>query len=395
MLHFIAIALLRQINKLVKIPFPKLISGENATTQVASQLDEMKVNTVFIVTDVLLIKLGIVEKLTNELTKANIHYHIFDQVTSDPTTGVIHLACTFYRKNTCDGIIAIGGGSVMDCAKALAASITKNTDIKNLKGLFKIRKQVPTFIAIPTTAGTGSEATLVAVITDKNKKQKFTVIDPVLVPDIAIIDPTLMIGLPSSITAETGIDALTHAIESYSGLHSTDLTKAYSSDAVKRIFQYLPIAYKDGNNLQARTEMSMASFNAGIAFTRTSIGYVHAISHQLGGFYHIPHGLANAVILPHVMEFSFNNAISSYAELAYIAGIADTKDTQLSAAKKLVEQVKTLNNQLNIQSNFAELKAEHIPMLAKRAIKEAYCSYPVPKQMTTSQCEAILLKLLA
>ena len=219
-------------------------------------------------------------------------------------------------------------------------------------------------------------------------------IDPVLVPNIAIIDPTLMIGLPANITAETGIDALTHAIESHSSLHATQLTKAYSSDAVKRIFQSLPIAYENGNDLSARAEMSIASFNAGVAFTRASIGYVHAISHQLGGFYHIPHGLANAVILPYIMEFSFNSALSSYAELAYISGIANTTDTELSAANKLVEHVKKLNKQLNIQSGFSELNAEHIPMLAKRAIKEAYCNYPVPKQMNIVQCEAILTKLL-
>jgi alcohol dehydrogenase class IV len=282
----------------------------------------------------------------------------------------------------------------MDCAKGIAASVTKNTDIKNLKGLFRIRKSLPPFIAIPTTAGTGSEATLVAVITNSKKKQKFTVVDPVLVPDIAIVDPLLMVGLPAKITAETGLDALTHAIESYSGLHSTELTKAYSSDAVKRIFNYLPSAYANGKDLEARREMSIASFNAGVAFTRTSIGYVHAIAHQLGGYYHIPHGLANAVILPHVMEFSFNESINSYAELAVCAGIASTTDTKLEAAKKLVDGVKNLNSQLNIQSGFEELKGEDILILAKRAVKEAYCEYPVPRQMTVTQCETLLAKLL-
>ena len=394
MLHSLIIKIRAQVNKLMPFPFPKLISGEGTITQTAEQLLEMKAGKPFIVTDAILVELGIVKRLTDALSAANIDYYIFDQVTPDPTTEAVNNGLTFYRENQCDSFIAIGGGSVMDCAKAIAASATKNTDIKNLKGLFRIRKPLPPFIAIPTTAGTGSEATVVAVITDSKKKQKFTVVDPVLVPDIAIVDPLLMVGLPAKITAETGMDALTHAIESYSGLHSTDLTKSYSSDAVKRIFNYLPSAYENGNDLEARREMSIASFNAGVAFTRTSIGYVHAIAHQLGGYYHIPHGLANAVILPHVMEFSFNESISSYAELAVCAGIASATDTKIEAANKLVDGVKQLNSQLNIQSGFKELKAEDIVILAKRAVKEAYCEYPVPRQMTVTQCETLLAKLL-
>jgi len=394
MLHNTVIKIRAQLNKLIPIPFPKLISGEGTILQSAVQLSEMEAVKVFIVTDAILVNLGIVKTLTDVLSAANIDYFVFDQVTPDPTTETVNSGLTLYRENQCDSFIAIGGGSVMDCAKGIAASITKNRDIKKLKGLFQIRKSLPPFIAIPTTAGTGSEATLVAVITDSKKKQKFTVVDPVLVPDVAIVDPLLMVGLPAKITAETGLDALTHAIESYSGLHSTDLTKAYSSDAVKRIFNYLPSAYKDGNDLDARREMSIASFNAGVAFTRTSIGYVHAIAHQLGGYYHIPHGLANAVILPYIMEFSFNESISSYAELAVCAGIASSTDTQLEAANKLLDGVKSLNSQLNIQSSFKELKVEDISVLAKRAVKEAYLEYPVPRQMTVMQCEAILSKLL-
>ncbi|GAA5142849.1 iron-containing alcohol dehydrogenase [Thalassotalea piscium] len=394
MLHTLIIKIRAQVNKLLDIPFPTLISGEGSIKQSPTQLIQLKAHKPFIVTDAVLVKLGIVKMLTDALTEARIDYYIFDQVTPDPTTEIVNNGLTHYRDNHCDSFIALGGGSVMDCAKGIAASITKNKDIKQLKGLFRIRASLPPFIAIPTTAGTGSEATLVAVITESIKKQKFTIIDPVLVPDIAIVDPLLMVGLPPKITAETGIDALTHAIESYSGLHSTELTKAYSCDAVYRIFNYLPLAYTNGKDLDARREMSIASFNAGVAFTRTSIGYVHAIAHQLGGYYHIPHGLANAVLLPHIMEFSFNHSIYSYADLAISAGLATTTDTKLSAAKKLVNGVKMLNEQLNIQTGFKELKAEDITILAKRAIKEAYCEYPVPRQMTVSQCEEILSKLL-
>jgi len=292
-------------------------------------------------------------------------------------------------------VIALGGGSPMDCAKAIAAAAVKNVDARKLVGLLRVRKALPPFIAIPTTAGTGSEATVVAVVTDPDKKQKFTIVDPSLVPAVAILDPLLMLGLPAKITAETGIDALTHAVESYIGFYATEQTKAYGYDAVKRIFANLPKAYADGSDIEARRQMSIASFNAGVAFTRASIGYVHAIAHQMGGYYHVPHGLANAVILPHILDFSFENALCRYAELAIAAGLATSDDTQVEAAHKFVAGVKALNETLNIQANFPELKASDIPELARRAVREAYCDYPVPKLMNRTQCEGLLKKLLS
>jgi alcohol dehydrogenase class IV len=299
-----------------------------------------------------------------------------------------------YKQNGCDSVIALGGGSPIDCAKGIGAAAVKHVDARKLIGLLRVRKALPPFIAIPTTAGTGSEATVVAVITDSMKKRKLTIIDPCLVPSVAILDPLLMKGLPPHITAETGIDALTHAIESYIGSYATKQTKAYSYDAVKRIFAYLPKAYLDGNNIEARRQMSIASFKAGVAFTRASIGYVHAIAHQMGGYYHVPHGLANAVILPHVLDFSFEKSLCQYAELAIAAGLSTPDDTQLEAAHKFVAGVKTLNQTLKIQRDFPELKAQDIPTLAKRAIREAYCEYPVPKLMNRAQCEDLLERLL-
>ncbi|MDG1751210.1 MAG: iron-containing alcohol dehydrogenase [Thalassotalea sp.] len=376
---------------------PTLISGQGKLIQCGEILKQAQSKQVFIVTDKTLVSLGIVQQLIDSLTKEQkkLNYTIFDDVTPDPTTSIIELGVSQFKLNNCDSIITLGGGSVMDCGKAIAACAVKNKKIKALSGLFKVRKKLPTFIAIPTTAGTGSEATLVAVVTDPVKKQKFTVIDPCLVPHYAIIDPLLMIGLPAKITAETGIDALTHAVESYIGLHSTEQSKSYCFDAIKRIFTYLPQAYQDGKDLTARTEMSLASYYAGVAFTRTSIGYVHAIAHQLGGYYHIPHGLANAVLLPHILQFSFDDAFQQYAEMAYHAGIANQNDNEKIAAEKFIEAVKALNVTLNIQKSFPELKKEAISVLAKRAIHEANCEYPVPKQMTIKECEAILIKLLA
>lgn len=394
MLHNLVIKVRGQANKLIPIPVPKLIEGESATNQTPDVLKDIGGNKPFIVTDGMLVKLGVTKYLTDALDAANIPYVLFDEVTPDPTLDLIMQGVNLYRQHRCDSVIALGGGSSMDCAKSIAASITKDKDVRKLVGMLRVRQALPPFIAIPTTAGTGSEATLVAVVTDPIKRQKFTIIDPSLVPAVAIIDPHLMQGLPPRITAETGVDALTHAIESYIGLHASEQTKAYGYDAVKRIFKYLPKAYVDGSDLEARRQMSIASFNAGVAFTRASIGYVHAIAHQMGGYYHVPHGLANAVILPHVLEFSFEHALVRYAELAVAANLATADDTYVEAAHKFVAGVKALNKKLDIQTHFPELNRSDIPTLAKRAVKEAYCEYPVPKLMNTEQCEILMHKLL-
>ncbi|QFI37813.1 iron-containing alcohol dehydrogenase [Moritella marina ATCC 15381] len=394
MLHQTVIQIREQVNKLVPIPLPKLIEGKGAISQTAQVLTELGGVKPLIVTDAMLVKLGIAKHLTDALDAANIAYSLFDEVTPDPTLPLIANGWQRYKQDGCDSVIALGGGSPMDCAKAIAAAAVKNVDARKLVGLLRVRKALPPFIAIPTTAGTGSEATVVAVVTDPEKKQKFTIVDPSLVPAVAIVDPLLMLGLPAKITAETGIDALTHAVESYIGCYATEQTKAYGYDAVKRIFANLPKAYADGSDIEARRQMSIASFNAGVAFTRASIGYVHAIAHQMGGYYHVPHGLANAVLLPHILDFSFENALCRYAELAIAAGLANSEDSQVEAAHKFVAGVKALNKTLNIQAGFPELKANDIPELAKRAVREAYCDYPVPKLMNRAQCEALLHKLV-
>lgn len=394
MLHDLIIQIRKQANKILPISMPELIQGDGEIASTADVLKKLNGNKPLIVTDAMLVKLGVCKKLTDALDAANMPYELFDQVTPDPTLALIETGIDVYKAASCDSIVALGGGSPMDCAKAIGASVVKNKAPKKLAGTLRVRKSLPPFIAIPTTAGTGSEATVVAVITDAENRQKLTIIDPKLVPNVAIIDPNLMLGLPAKITAETGIDALTHAVESYVGKHATDLTREYSLEAVKRIFTYLPKAYNDGSDKQARREMSVASFKAGVAFTRASIGYVHAIAHQLGGFYHVPHGLANAVILPHILAFSFDSSVSEYAELAIAAGVATKQDTKSVAADKFLDAVKVLNEDLNIQSGFPELKESDIPLLAKRAIKEAYGAYPVPKQMNYAQCETILRKLI-
>ncbi|WNC74249.1 iron-containing alcohol dehydrogenase [Thalassotalea psychrophila] len=394
MLHTTIIKIRKQANKVLNIPMPTLIEGEGKVTTTTTVLKQLGGSKPLIVTDGMLVKLGIAKHLTDALDAEGMPYVLFDRVTPDPTIPLINEGILVYKNSGCDSIIALGGGSPMDCAKTIGASVVKNKAPQKLAGTMRVRKELPPLIAIPTTAGTGSEATVVAVVTDPVARKKLTIVDPKLVPNVAIIDPALMLGLPAKITAETGIDALTHAVESYIGKHATELTREYGLEAVKRIFKYLPKAYADGSDIEARREMSVASYKAGVAFTRASIGYVHAIAHQLGGFYHIPHGLANAVILPHVLEFSFDEVFEQYAELAIAAGLATESDTKRDAATKFVNGVKALNKLLNIQTNFPELKEDDVVVLADRAVKEAFGAYPVPKQMNQKQCEEIMRSIM-
>ena len=394
MLHQTVVTLRGQVNKVIPIPLPELIEGIGSLAQTATAITKLGARKPLIVTDPTLTELGFSKQLSDILTAHNLDYALFADVTPDPTLQLVDAGVKMYQQRGCDSIIALGGGSPMDCAKGIAAAAVKGVPVKKLVGLLRVRKSLPPFIAIPTTAGTGSETTLVAVVSDPDKKQKLTLVDPSLVPAVAVIDPLLMQGLPASITAATGIDALTHAIESYIGHYASEQTKAYGYDAVQRIFANLPKAYLHGDDLEARRQMALASFHAGIAFTRASIGYVHAIAHQIGAYYHVPHGLANAVILPLVLDFSFEKALCRYAELALAAGLANSGDSQVSAAHKFIAGVRALNTALHIPDHFTALRAADIPMLARRAVKEAYCDYPVPKLMNQAQCEALLTQLL-
>jgi len=396
MLHNFVIALMRiVINPLVKIPVPELIEGQNSVQETPAILKRLGGKKPMIITDAMLVKLGLLKLLTDSLDNANIEYVLFDEVVPDPSLELVNSGIQKFRSTNADSIIAIGGGSSIDCAKAIGACYVTNKTPAQIAGKFKVRKKLPPFIAIPTTAGTGSECTVAAVVSDTAAKKKLAVVDPVTVPAVAILDPMLMLGLPPKITAETGVDALTHAVEAYIGNHATDFTRGHSIDAIKRIFKYLPIAYNEGSNVEARTEMAVASYSAGAAFTRTSVGYVHAIAHQLGGYYHIPHGLANAVVLPFILEMSYDDAKQKYAELALAANLASSSDSTEVAANKFVDAVKNLLRSMNIQTSFEQIKKQDIPELAKRAVAETYCNYPVPTLMSNKQCEKIISKLAA
>lgn len=380
------IAISKQINKLITIPFPEVHQGFGSVSSVGQILAQKGMKKPLIVTDKTLVSLGIADKVIASLNENGLECAVFDGVEPDPCVASVDWGFSIYQDNQCDSIIALGGGSPMDCAKIIGAKTVRNIDVRKMAGQLKIRKRLPYMVAIPTTAGTGSEATLAAVISDRESNEKFAVIDPTLVPNDAILDPGLMAGLPASITAATGMDALTHAIEAYLGEYSSSLTDHYAEDAIKSIFKNLPLVYRDGENMVAREWMAVASFQAGCSFTRAFVGYVHAIAHQLGALYHVPHGLANAVLLPYVLRFNLPACKHKFENMAKLIG--------LNTGLEFIEAVEKMNKTLNIPTTIKELKSEDVSEIARRALKEAHGTYPVPRYMTQTQCEQIVRKLL-
>lgn len=258
---------------------------------------------VLIITDLGIRNLGLTGRLESALKNQSIPYFIYDKTVANPTTANVDEALKLYHDNECDCIIGFGGGSSMDCAKAVEARVAKpNQPLSRMKGILKVHKRLPLLIAIPTTAGTGSETTLAAVITDAKTRHKYAINDFPLIPRYAVLDPKVTLSLPPFITATTGMDALTHAVEAYIGNSTTPDTRKDALRAVKLIFSNLDTAYTDGSNVEARKNMLKASFYAGCAFTKSYVGYVHAVAHSLGGEYNVPHGLANAILLPFVLE---------------------------------------------------------------------------------------------
>lgn len=315
--------------------------------------------------------------LQEALDEQDILLSVFSSVEPNPSVETVEKIAAQYKFDRCDCFLVIGGGSPMDAAKAAAARLARpERSLSRLAGLLKVRRRVPPLIAVPTTAGTGSETTIAAVITGSDH-HKYAVSDLCLIPRYAILDPTLSVGLPPHITAETGMDALTHAVEAYlSRFYNTGMTRALAESAVVTIFAHLERAYRDGASLEDRAAMLQASFDAGAAFTRASVGNVHAIAHTLGGLYGTPHGLANAVLLPLVLEDYGAAAYSRLARLAGLVGLpGETKETR---AKAFIAEIRAMNARMGIPDHFDTIREEDIPLMSKWASQEANPVYPVP-----------------
>lgn len=374
---------------------PQLFEGQNSVLKLPRFISEQKIQRVLIVTDKGLMKLNLLGPLVRELNVYKIDCFIFDDVQPNPTITNVEDCKEMYLQNKCEAFIAFGGGSPMDCAKAAAARVVKpRQSIRKMRGYLKIHKKLPPFFAVPTTAGTGSETTLAAVISNPETHEKNAIADVCLRPKFAVLDPMLTVGLPPHITSTTGMDALTHAVEAYIGKSNVKSTIRYAEEAIKLIHDNLEKAYINGGDIEARNNMLKASYLAGNAFTRAFVGYVHAIAHNLGGMYGTPHGLANAVILPYVLEWYGSKAYKKLAKLADIIEITKPEMTNEEKAKAFISEIKRMNKTMNIPEKFDFIKEEDIPTLVERALKEGNPGYPVPKIMNKTDCESVIRSLI-
>ncbi len=381
----------------IALPFlpyrkPKIIGS---LSYIPSILKKKKKECPLIITDPGIANLGILSMLTNEFEKAGLTYYVYDKTVANPTTDTVEEAFTLYKNNSCNCIIGFGGGSSMDCAKAVGVRVARpHTPLSKLGGILKVHAKLPLLIAIPTTAGTGSETTLAAVIVDSETRHKYAINDFPLIPRYAVLDPKVTLSLPASITATTGMDALTHAVEAYIGNSTTPGTRKDALMATELIFGNLDAAYNDGSNITARKNMLKAAYYAGCAFTKSYVGYVHAIAHSLGGEYNVPHGLANAVILPMLLESYGKTIHKKLHALAIAANIADDSMSDEEAANTFIQAVKDMKSRFNISDTISGIKEEDIPKLAGYADKEANPLYPVPVLMDAKELEQFYYKLM-
>ena len=364
---------------------PKRLGGAD---DVLALLKKKQINSVMLITDESIRSYGITSELEHKLAKGRIKLTVYDKTVANPTTKNVEDARLLYLSNNCKALIGFGGGSSIDCAKAVGARIARpDKPLSKMEGILKVHKKLPLLIAIPTTAGTGSETTLASVITDADTRHKYPINDFPLIPKYAVLDPEVTRNLPPSLTATTGMDALTHAVEAYIGRSTTAGTRKDSIKAVQLIFKYIYAAYTDGNDMTARKNMLYAAYLAGSAFTKSYVGYVHAVAHSLGGKYNTPHGLANAVLLPYVLEAYGSSIWHKLHTLAVSAGLASENDTMEEGAKKFIDAIKALQVKLGIGNKIKGIVKEDIKELAKTAEKEGNPLYPVPVLMTAAELE--------
>jgi alcohol dehydrogenase len=384
-------------SRVVPIPRPTAFVGPGSALELCETIAQFGLKRVLIVSDAVLVKLGVVEPLRAALVSRGVEVAVHDGITPDPTYDVLQRAYEAAKAHRADAILAVGGGSVIDAAKIIDAMVVSGKSVQKLVGMLKVRKPMLPLFAVPTTAGTGSEVTVAAVATDPVKHVKNVVLDPKLVPTAAALDPEVTRGMPPHITAATGMDALTHAVESYINRWPHPETAFHSVSAVRMIFANLPRACADGNDLAAREAMLLASFYAGLAFTKAYVGYVHAFSHKIGGMYGVPHGLGNAIVLPYVLDYLKDAPLAEQrlAELAIAIGAGRDGEPRTELARRFVERVRELNRTVGIPTKVAALEAGDIPEVARAAMIEAHRDYPVPKNMSLAEAEQLLQQCLS
>lgn len=381
--------------RLVPVPQPTLLVGPGSSVRLAQTIAGLAHRKLFIVSDATLVAAGLLQPVLDALRGAGAPCAVFDAVTADAPIQCIELGIARFRAEGCDAVLAFGGGSVIDAAKVIALAVTNRRQPRTLAGYFRAHHAPAPLYAVPTTAGTGSEATAAAVISDPQVQRKLVIVDTRIVPRMAALDPCLMTGLPRDITAATGMDALTHAIEAYIGHWSSAFTDRMALSAVALIWQNLPIVCTNGADLNARERMALAANQAGLAFTRASVGNVHAIAHQLGARYHTPHGLANAMLLPHVLRFESTAVTDKLATLALTVHLGQPGASRAELAAQFIDAIAALNSWLGIPQHLDALRERDIPGLAQAARREADFNYPVPRVMSAQDCEGLLRHVLA
>ncbi len=382
------------VTRLLPIAQPTMMVGPGSSARLGQAINDFGHTRILVVTDPVVSRLGLMAPLLQALKAGNTDYVVFDEITPDAPMALIVKGVAVFKKSGCDAIVAFGGGSAMDAAKAIGLAAANHKHPAQLVGYFKGRRAPAPIYAVPTTAGTGSEVTVAAVISDPETNRKLVIADTRIVPRMAALDPTLMVGLPPEVTAATGMDALTHAIEAFIGHWGTPFTDRMALSAVSMIFDALPVVHVNGGDLAAREKMALASNYAGHAFTRANVGYVHAIAHQLGGLYHTPHGLANAIVLPYVLRFLSPAIGPKLATLALKAKVGKPGEAQAVLAHKFLDAVDAMNTRLAIPATLEALRQADIPALARAACREADANYPVPMYMTQTDCEQLLRQLL-
>ncbi len=391
-LHSAVLPVTGLLTKLLPDRIPVTFTGAGASRELCEAIGQLGARRVLVVSDAGLVQIRLVERITDALTAAGVAWTVYDGVEPDPTFAQVDAGFARLREEDCDAVLAVGGGSPMDAAKVIAAMATNGGHARKLEGMMKVKEPTLPLFAIPTTAGTGSEVTYAAVVSDSETHTKTFFADPKLMPSMTALDPALMTGLPPHVTAATGMDALTHAVESYIATTASPQTRAWATTAVRLIFENLPTAFGDGGDLAARKAMALASYYAGLAFTRTSVGYVHAIAHAFGAYYRTPHGWANAVALPHVLEFSREEAAGELAKLAAAIGLEF--GDQADGAARFIEAVRDLKERVAIPETLEDLRRADIPAIAAQAVAEAHMNYPVPRIMSEAECGALLQRML-
>lgn len=401
MLHAIEVLLLRIYMTIFKgvtaiLPFkwPHTFEGPESSLALCRHIAAEGHSSVLIVTDAMLVKLGLLDKMQAELKQAGVNFVVYDGVLPDPTVEQIEAGYSLCQQHDCDAILAVGGGSSIDAAKMIGARAKNNKPIVKMTGLFRVWRGMLPLYAVPTTAGTGSEVTIAAVVSDPAQQRKLPAMDLKLMPTAASLDGALMTGLPAPITAATGMDALTHAVEAFISRNAMQRTDENAIEATQLIMANLERAFDEGSDLEARQNMARASHLAGMAFTQAGVGYVHAIAHNFGARYHVPHGLANAIVMPHVLDYSLVNCAPRLAKLAKECGIGPQGGDDQQLAQAFIARIRELNSKFGIPSTVEQLQPSDVAPIAQAALAEARFTYAVPRYMDQSKAETLIRQML-